>query len=53
MESVNLTRGLLIDAHQYKKSAEKKNCVIRLMAIGVPVIIILLVVYFVYDALKM
>jgi len=52
MESLNTTRGLLDDAQQYKKSAEKKNCVIRLMAVGGPILIIILIIFFVYTALR-
>ena len=52
MDSVRAIRGLLIDAEQYKKSADKKNCLIKLMAIGIPVIILITVAYFIFDAVR-
>ena len=52
MDSVNTTRGLLIDALQYKKSAEKKNCIIKMMAVGIPILIIIVIIFFVYTSLK-
>ena len=55
MESVNVTRGLLIDAAQFKKSAAKKNCILKMMAFGVPIMVVLVVIviiFFIYNSTK-
>ena len=52
MNSVHATRGLLIDGLQYKKSAEQKNCLFKMITIGVPCIIVVVIIYFVQDAAR-
>ena len=50
MESVTNTRKLLNDARKFKQSAEKKNCLMKVLAIAVPLVILGMIAYFIFDA---